>query len=349
LARVSGDEFVIVCEDLAGAAEVDTIAARITAAISVPFELSVGAVQTSASVGVAFAGRADHIPEELLHVADLAMYHAKRRGGAGHRIIDLGKTSFTEETDVPRGNVHRACIADEVYVEYQPIVTAVDGRIIGAEALIRSGRPTSGPRSGSTVVSIVEEVGVTLDVERQAFEHACADRSRWRADDVALWIKVSVHQLMSARMMSSVEDVLRATRTKPQLLTLELTATELLPDRRRALGVIRDLRGLGVRLALDDFGAGYAPLTYLQWLPVDTVKIAESFVADLGRDGTSHAIIAGIVDMSHALGLCVAAVGVESAELRDEVIALGCDTYQGSYFARPMPADQVDALMRGLQ
>lgn len=327
LARVSGDEFVVLCEDLAGAEEADTIAARVAAAISDPFELSVGAVETSASVGVAFAGSAD--AKDLLHVADLAMYHAKRRGGGSHRLIDLGQASFSETTRAARGE-ERSRIADDISVMYQPIVSTVDGRIIGAEALL----------------SLVQPVSVTTDLVRRVLEQACTDGREWRDAELAMWLKVPVHQLVSAPMMSCIEDVLLATGARPEHLTLELTSTELLPDRRRAVGAVNDLRSLGVKLALDDFGAGYAALTYLQWLPVHAVKIAPAFLADLDREPASRAIVGGMVEMSHALGVLVVAVGVETAGLRDFVVELGCDAYQGSHFAPPMPAGDAGPLIR---
>ena len=343
LARVSGDEFVVLCEDLAGAEEADIIAARVAAAISVPFELSVGAVETSASVGVAFAGRAN--PKDLLHVADLAMYHAKRTGGGSHRVIDLGQASLFEATAAARGEDPRGD-TETIAVVYQPIVSTVDGKIVGAEASLAPGQPARGLDWTVTLVSLAQHVGVTPDGVRMVLEQACTDGLPWRDTEVATWLKVPVHQLVSGPMMACIEDVLLSTGTKPELLTLELTSTELVPDRRRAVGVVNDLRSLGVKVALDDFGAGYAPLTYLQWFPVDAVKISSTFLADLDQDPAGRAIVGGIVEMSHALGILVAAAGVETAGVQDAVVELGCDAYQGSYFAPPMPPDDAGRLIR---
>jgi diguanylate cyclase (GGDEF)-like protein len=349
LARLSGDEFVILCDNLGGRWEVDAIAARIGAALGEPYFLSSGEVQTTASIGMALTGRGDHRPEEILHDADLAMYQAKRKGGARHQLVDLGERRLVEERASLQRDLRGACRGGELTMDYQPIVRTVDGRIVGVEALLRWAHPSRGPVSPSTLIPLAEQAGLITEIGQWVLERACRELRRWRdrhhTDDLALSVNVSAHQLMSADFTATVEDVLLTTETAPELVTLELTESVFVRDSQRALLVLNDLKRLGVMLALDDFGTGYSSLSYLNRFPVDIVKIDQGFIANLEHDMSSRAIVSAVVTLAHALSLTVAAEGVETARQHDHVAALGCDACQGYYFARPMPAEAFDALI----
>jgi diguanylate cyclase (GGDEF)-like protein len=349
LARLSGDEFVILCEDVAGRSEIDAIAARIGARLADLFILSSCDVNTTASIGIALTGRGDHLPEEVLHDADLAMYQAKRKGGARHQLIDLGEQRLVEQRASLQRDLRGACRGGELRMEYQPIVQTADGRIVGVEALLRWAHPSRGLVSPATLIPLAEQAGLITEIGRWVLEQACRDLRGWRdrhhTDDLAISVNVSAHQLMSADFTATVEDVLLTTDTAPELVTLELTENVFVRDSQRALLVLNDLKRLGVMLALDDFGTGYSSLSYLNRFPVDIVKIDQGFVANMGHDRSSHAIVSAVVALAHALSLTVAAEGVETVRQHDDVAALGCDACQGHYFARPMPAETFDALM----
>ncbi|HEV7466897.1 MAG TPA: EAL domain-containing protein [Candidatus Dormibacteraeota bacterium] len=349
LARLSGDEFVILCEDVAGRLEVDGIAARIGATLGESFVLSSGEVHTTASIGIALAGRGDRLPEELLHDADLAMYQAKRKGGARHQVIDLGEQRLVEQRASLQRDLHRACRGGELRMEYQPIVRAVDGRIVGVEALLRWAHPSRGLVSPSTLIPLAEQTGLITEIGPWVLEQACLDLRRWRdhhqTDELTVSANVSAHQLMSPEFTATVEDVLLRTGTGPRLLTLEVTESIFVRDSQRALLVLNDLKNLGVMLALDDFGAGYSSLSHLSRFPVDIVKMDPGFVANLGHEKASHAIVSAVIELAHTLRLTVGAKGVETVRQHDDVATLGCDACQGYYFARPMPAEAFDALM----
>jgi diguanylate cyclase (GGDEF)-like protein len=349
LARLSGDEFVILCEDVAGRSEIDAIAARIGARLADLFVLASCDVHTTASIGIALTGRGDHLPEEVLHDADLAMYQAKRKGGARHQLIDLGEQRLVEQRASLQRDLRGACRGGELRMEYQPIVRTVDGRIVGVEALLRWAHPSRGLVSPSTLVPLAEQAGLITEIGQWVLEQACRDLRSWRdrhhTDDLAVSVNVSAHQLMSADFTATVEDVLLTTDTAPELVTLELTESVFVRDSQRALLVLNDLKHLGVMLALDDFGTGYSSLSYLNRFPVDIVKIDRGFIANLGHDRSSHAIVSAVVALAHALSLTVAAEGVETVRQHDDVAALGCDASQGDYFARPMPAEAFDDLM----
>jgi len=349
LARLSGDEFVILCEDLAAPSEVEAIAARVGAALAEPFALSSGEVETTASIGIAFSGPADHIPEDLLHKADIAMYQAKRRGGARHQVIDRGEQRRVDERVSLHRDLRRACTRGELRVEYQPIVATGDGRIVGVEALVRWAHPSRGLIPPATLIPLAEQSGVIVEIGRWVLEQACGrpghGRGRGKADDLTTAVNVSPHQLMAPDFTATVEDVLRSTRTDPAMLTLEITESVFVQDSERALVVLEDLKHLGVVLALDDFGTGYSSLSYLKRFPVDVVKIDKGFVADIGRDVASDAIVVAVVDLAHVLGLAVVAKGVETREQSVEVANLPCEFSQGYYFGRPMSAEALESLM----
>ena len=351
LARLSGDEFVILCEDFDEQSQAEAVAARIGHALTEPFVLETTELTMTASVGIAFAGRGEDIPEQVLQHADAAMYQAKRKGGARHEIIDLRELHVSEDRARLERDLHGATARGEMRADYQPIVSTADGRITGVEALLRWAHPTRGLVPPLTVVPLAEQYGLITEIGRWMLQQACLDRHRWQRDlprdDLQISVNVSPHQLMSPRFCSSVAAVLQDTHTAPELLTLEVTESVFVEDGDRAVAVLNDLKDLGVVLALDDFGTGYSSLSYLRRFPVDVLKIDQGFVAELGRGGANLAIVSALVDLAHALGMTVVAEGVETAEQYDEVIALGCESSQGYYFARPMSADRLDAQMIG--
>jgi diguanylate cyclase (GGDEF)-like protein len=350
LARMSGDEFVVLCEDLDESEQIDAIAARIGAAVAKPFVLSCAEVVMSASVGIAFAGPGAQLSEQLLQDADTAMYQAKRKGGARHQIVDLGEQHRADERAGLERDLRGAPVRGELRAEYQPIVDTGSGRIAGVEALLRWDHPSHGLVSPTVLVPIAERSGLITEIGRWVLERACSDRHGWQdrhqTDDLAMSVNVSAHQLMSPNYAPTVATVLSGTDTNPKLVTLEVTESVFVQDSERALVVLGELKQLGVKLALDDFGTGYSSLNYLKRFPIDIVKIDQTFVADMGRDEASHAIVSAVVELAHKLGMTVVAEGVETAEQHHLLASLGCDSCQGYYFARPVSADDLDALVR---
>jgi diguanylate cyclase (GGDEF)-like protein len=339
LARFAGDEFVILCEDIDDAAEVEPVASRIDHALSEPFVLSAATVRISASIGVAFAGRGVEVPAQVLQEADTAMYQAKRRGGHQYGGLDLREQRRASNTAGLSRDLPDALRREELRVEYQPIVAVADGRIAGVEALIRWTHPTLGAIPPHTVVAIAEQTGVIVQVGSWVLEKACRDIHRLqrhgRQPPLRMAVNVSPHQLMTAGFVDLVDRVLIQTDTDPGRLTLEVTETVFITDSERALVVLNDLKGLGVKIALDDFGTGYSSLSYLKGFPVDIVKVDQSFISNLNRDQTSRHIVRAVVGLAHDLGMAVTAEGVETPSQYAEVVALHCDFYQGFHFAPP--------------
>jgi diguanylate cyclase (GGDEF)-like protein len=349
VARLSGDEFVILCEDVAGTDAVDALAIRLDAELARPFRLSGIEIKASASIGIAFTGQGTNSPEELLLDADLAMYQAKRDRIDTRDVLDLRKLHLAgHQASLARG-LSGAIDRGELHLEYQPIVDSSDGSITGVEALLRWTHPSRGLIAPAVFIPFAEQSGLIVDLGSWVLERACNDRQLWQSRssaEITMSVNVSVHQFMSAGLAHAVAGVLARTSTDPSLLTLEVTESVFVRDERRALVVLDELKQIGVKLSLDDFGTGYSSLGYLNAMPIDALKIDQSFVAKLTEDPSSRKIVSAIIGLAHGLGMTVVAEGVETDQQRDELIELGADQCQGFYFAKPMLAPLVEPLFK---
>ncbi len=287
LARLSGDEFVILCEDIDGPAHANTIATRLGTAVRMPFLLAGSRLKMSASVGIAFAGPGDQLSERLLDDADAAMYQAKRTGGGHHEVVDLRSQHVASQRTTLARELHGAVKRGELRNAYQPIVETADGRIIGAEALVRWVHPFRGLVAPTLLVPVAERSDLINEIGSWVLERACADRHRQVSpgdDHFSMSVNISGQQLMAPDFPRDVAAVLTRTETDPELMTLEVTERAFLQDGERALVTLRKLKHLGVKLALDDFGTGFSSLNHLTRFPVDSVKIDRSFVAKMDED-----------------------------------------------------------------
>ena len=347
LARFAGDEFVFLCEDLTRPSDVEALARRVDTAFAEPFELEDVVISTSASVGVAFAGPGEDISEELVAQADVAMYQAKRKGGARHQNIDLREALRSVDSHGLETDLRRAFANGNLDVAYQPIVRPGDGLVRGVEALLRWTDADRGSVATVSIVEIAEQSGLINEIGAWVLERSCLDRGRWlhRRPDALLdlAVNVSARQIVSTGFPATVADVLAKSGMDPTALILEVTEYVLLEDNDRATKVLLDLKDLGIRLALDDFGTGYSSLSYLRRLPIDIVKIDQGFIADIDHAPAGPAIAAAVTNLAHVLDLTVTAEGVETQGQRDAVLAMGCDFAQGYYYAKPMQASALRA------
>ncbi len=329
LARLSGDEFIIVCHELDDETLVEGIAARLSDALALPFSLGGIAVDLSASIGIAFAQQGDN-PEQLLHKADMAMYQVKRKGGAHHQLLDVLEQDLMEYKDSLQRDLRHAAGRQQLRLEYQPVVRVSDGGVVSVEALLRWDHPERGLIPPSVLIPLAEQSGDIIEIGRWVLEQACNSRHRWQdaaGDDAfVMGVNVSAHQLMSPGFVSMVEKVIA--------------------DAELALAVLSKLKQIGILVALDDFGTGYSSLSYLRKFPFDMIKIDQSFVADLVEEGPSHAIVSKTIELAQLLDLLVVCEGVETAEQYHHVALLGSDYCQGYLFARPMTPDKLDHATR---
>lgn len=348
LGRLSGDEFVILCEDVdVGHAAV--IARRLLTALARPFTFTTARVDITASIGIARAGQAGQSPQQLLDEADSAMYQAKRLGGNRYQVFDPHLKDATDHQSELEQDLQSAAERSQLDTAYQPIVNTSDGRITGFEALLRWKHPTHGLIPPAALIPLAEQSGLIERLGSWVLQRACTDLHRWQplsGDPLGIAVNVSAHQLMSTSFPDTVADIIDSAHTDPKRLTLEVTESVFMADKEFALTVLRDLRSLGLTLALDDFGTGYAALNYLQSFPIDILKIDRSFIADLGRDPAAHVIVSAIVQLAHGLGMTVVAEGIETTLQHKAATDLACDASQGFYFAKPMTAPQITAMVR---
>jgi EAL domain-containing protein (putative c-di-GMP-specific phosphodiesterase class I) len=304
-----------------------------------------------ASIGIAFTGRGAASPDELLHDADVAMYRTKRdrRRGHRHQTIDLRELHLAERQAGLARDLEGAPDRGELHLAYQPIVDTGDGRLSGLEALLRWTRPSRRAVPPTVFIPFAEQSGQIIELGQWVLEQAWRDRKRWqqqRKEAIAMSVNVSAHQFMSAGFTDTVESVLASDSSDPRLLTLEVTESIFLSDADRALVVLGELKSLGIKLALDDFGTGYSSLSYLKGLPVDTIKVDQSFIANVARDPASRAVLTAIIQLAHSLGMTVVAEGIETAEQHQALTKLGSDSCQGFYFARPLAAPKLERLIK---
>jgi diguanylate cyclase (GGDEF)-like protein len=351
LARLAGDEFVIVRGQLRSTAEAEATAERVEAALSVPFDVGGYVVHVTASVGVAFTRSDEDVPNRLLRDADFAMYLAKRAGGGHFRVLDEGAPVTGTGQGSLRG-IQTALQRNEFKLAYQPIVDLRDGSLHGVEALLRWQSPLRGWVMPEAIVPMAERTGLIEPLGAWALAQACRDLQDWRAKfgDSAVphvAVNVSAHQIMAAAFAETVASVLEESGVEPPALHLEVTETVFLIDAPRARTVLGQLKDIGVGLALDDFGTGYSSLSYLKRFPFDVVKIDRGFIADMTEDFATRAIVSAVIELAHALDLVVVAEGVETEPQLRQVTELGADRAQGHYFSAPLLSDDLHAQVLG--
>ncbi|MDB5894381.1 MAG: hypothetical protein JWQ88_1912, partial [Rhodoferax sp.] len=353
VARLGGDEFVVMLEDLGvEASEIGgrakTIGDKILHALSEPYQLEGYEHQSTCSIGITrFHGQKESVGE-LLKQADIAMYQAKAAGRNTVRFFDPGLQAAVTARAALEADMRLALAQEEFFLHYQPQLDA-DGRCTGVEALVRWQHPIRGVVSPADFIPVAEETGLILELGRQVLQQACGLLATWagspRTAPLMLAVNVSSRQFKHADFVQQVCDTLAHSGANPYRLKLELTESLLVDDMEMIIDKMMLLRGRGVSFALDDFGTGYSSLAYLRRLPLDQLKIDQSFVRDVLTDQNDAVIARTIIGLGQSLGLNVMAEGVETAEQRDFLLKHGCLAYQGYYFSRPLPLPQLESFL----
>jgi len=344
LARIGGDEFAIVQPSVRGPHDAEVLAGRLLEAIGEPVMLEGQLVFVRASIGIALAAPGDDAAE-LAKQADVALYQAKGAGRGGFCFFAPDMNVGLQQRRALEGDLRMALEHGELAVHYQPQIELATGRIVGAEALMRWSRPGHGPVSPALFVPIAEDSGQIGTLGAWVLNEACREAARWPAP-MGVAVNVSPVQFRMAGFLATVRAALQDTGLPPGRLELEVTEGILLNDTEETLGILAELRALGVRLAMDDFGTGYASLGYLQKFHFDKIKIDRSFVQNLGTDPNAAAIVRAVVGLSDALGMAANAEGVETEQQAAMLRSHGCREVQGFLFAKPMPAESLRALLR---
>ena len=348
LARLGGDEFVVMLQGLSpqkdeAVQQARQVAQKILAQVSAPYPLQTQTYQTSVSIGIALFSGPNVSRDELLKQADLAMYRAKSDGRNTLRFFNTDMQAQVTARMALETDLHRALAASEFMLFYQPQVDS-GGHCLGVEALVRWQHPQRGLVPPAEFIPLAEASGLILPLGRWILHEACRQLVVWsHTPDRAhhtIAVNVSARQFRQADFVQQVQMVLQDTGANPQRLELELTESQLLDDVDGVITKMEALKAMGVRFSLDDFGTGYSSLSMLKRLPLDQLKIDQSFVRDVLTDAQDASIIKAILSLGNSLELAVIAEGVETQAHRDALLQLGCHKFQGYFFGRPAPASR---------
>ncbi len=349
VARIGGDEFAILQTQISHVDEASAMAERIIAQIGRPTLHGGQEISVSGSIGITLAPADGTDAEALLRNADRAMYRAKAEGRNSYRFFEADMNERVSHDLRMRQELRQALRRDEFVLHYQPQMNLRTGRIAGVEALLRWNHPARGLLLPGEFLPAVEEGGLSGDIDTWVLGRACTDAALWQKD-IALRIRVGVNlspvRIGTEKTRQMITEMLGRTGLDPSLLELELTERELVEDLDAAAGVLRELRQLGVQVAIDDFGVGYSFLTHVKSFPVDRIKIDQSFVRNLRTDPSDAAIVRAIISLAHGLQMTVVAEGVETVEQLTHLSGEGCDEIQGFYFSRPLPIEEMLTLLR---
>ena len=350
LARFGGDEFVVLLEDVAGVDVAVAAARRICAAVEQPMVLPDGyELVASVSVGIALT-EPGKTADDVLRDADVAMYEAKAKGRGGiYKVFDQASmgTRSSERLQI-EADLRKGLDRDELEVHYQPFYSLDDGRIVGAEALVRWRHPTNGLISPMKFIPMAEETGLILPLGRYVLDKACRQVRSIRDQlsvDLPISINLSPRQFQESGLLSHVAAALDATGLPSELLTFEITETMVMEDLSGAREVMKRLNRLGVRLAIDDFGTGHSSLAYLKQFPVHEVKVDRVFVQGVAENAVDSAIVRAVIDLANAMKISAVAEGVETKNQVAGLKRLGCVIGQGFYFSQPLRAAEFDQLL----
>ena len=347
LARLGGDEFTVLLEDLNDADGAAQVAAKLLEVIQQPYWVHGHAVHVSASIGLSIFPDDGDDSDTLLKNADVAMYRAKDAGKNVYQFFAQEMGARQQEQMALETALRWAVKNEDLGVKYQPKVDIATGRIVGAEALLRWSDPILGVVPPARFIPLAEESGLIDVMGDWVLKQACRETRLWAASgfgDMTIAINLSVRQFRDAGFAARIQKIFAETGVDPHRVEFEVTETSVLYDAETVGRVLQLERELGVRVAIDDFGTGYSSLVHLKRLPIDTLKIDQSFIRDITTDPDDKAITAAIIALAHSLGLDVVAEGVETAEQLAFLTERGCDYYQGHYFSEPLDSAAFIAL-----
>lgn len=348
VARVGGDEFTILLEEIHEEKEAILVAERIHQELKKPFNLSGRDVFTTVSIGIAPSSIVYDEPDEILRDADTAMYRSKSLGKARHEMFDEQMHDHALNILQIETDLRMAQERQEFFIHYQPIVALDDFRLCGFEALVRWQHPVRGLISPLDFIPVAEEGGQIVQIGQWVLREACFQIQRWQAkfpSDKPLYMTVnlSARQFAQPDLIDQVRDILNETGVDPASLKLEITESMVMDDFESAAAMLFQLRALGVRLSIDDFGTGYSSLTYLHRFPIDTLKIDRSFVNCMDKENME--IVRTILMLAENLGMDAVAEGVETQEQLTLLRSLNCQNGQGYFFSKPLDVAGAEAII----
>ena len=348
VARLSGDEFVVILSEHPGEPLTAEIVQRMMDAVARPVMLGTHEFFVTCSVGVAVYPNQAAAPDTLIEHADIAMYRAKKLGRNNFQFYTPAMNEEALERVKIESALRNALERREFVLHYQPQVHLGSGEIVGMEALIRWRHPELGMVAPNRFIGVAEETGLIVPIGAWVLRTACAQNKAWQEaglGNLRVAVNLSARQFGAIDLVPDLETVLADTGLAPSCLEIELTESLFMSDITPAVETLHRIKALGVNLSIDDFGTGYSSLSYLSRFPIDVLKIDRSFVSDIGLDGNQSPIVASIITLAHNLKLAVIAEGVETLAQLDYLRGLGCDEMQGYYFSRPLPAQEFEQLL----
>ncbi len=339
VARVGGDEFLLLVEDAGSVADAVSLARRVVKAFEAPFQIVDKSVQVPSSVGVAVhPGHGER--NKLVANADAAMYVAKRAGSGTYALFEAHMGAEVEAQLTLQSELRRAVDLGQMELYYQPKFDGRKGGLRGVEALLRWNHPQRGVVLPNDFIPVAERYGLISGLGHWVIEECCRQMEAWarRGMRLRVAINISVHQLREEDLVARIQEALARHHVNPELLLCEITESVAMEDIRATQRAFEGLAKIGVFLSIDDFGTGYSSLSYLRQLPARQLKIDSSFVQDLESSADARAVVDAVIRLAHALGLVVVAEGVETKAQGDILMQMGCDELQGFYFAHPLQA-----------
>jgi diguanylate cyclase (GGDEF)-like protein len=353
-ARMGGDEFTVLLTDVDGRPGAIRVAERVGAELSASFAVAGHQVVVQASIGIAHSVPGHTSAQELLRNADIAMYEAKRQGKGQYQMFTPGMDQAAWTRLELEAELRVSIQQQQFELYYQPILDLDSGAVSELEALVRWDHPSRGLLPPADFIPLAEETGLIVPLGAWVLDQACQQLAAWEAGDqrhppLGLSVNLSPRQLRHPELPSRVAQALTSSGLDPHRLTLEITESSMVDDLGTAEATLQALRGLGVHVAVDDFGTGFSALGALKHYPVDSLKIDRSFVDGLGRDAQDTAIVHAVIAFAKTLGLRVTGEGIETAEQLEQLRALGCDHGQGYYFAKPLQHGSVQPFLAAHQ
>ena len=347
-ARISSDEFTVICSDISSPNQLAEKAQKILDSISEPIMLNKQEVFITASIGISIAPTDGDNDAILFRFAESARNHAKREGNSFQFFNDEMNTQGFEQL-VMKSSLRRALERDEFLLYYQPQIDIKSGKIVGAESLIRWMHPDLGLVAPNKFIPILEETGLISEVGEWILRTACQQNKQWQEQGlpaIQIAVNLSPRQFRQKNLLSSIEQTLSDTKLSAKWLELEVTESSIMDNPEEVAVTLKSLHELGIKLAIDDFGTGYSSLSYLKMFPIDVLKIDRSFIRDITFDKDDETIVKTIISMGHNLGLKIIAEGVELQEQLDIIKQYQCEWYQGFYLSKPLPADEFEKLLK---
>jgi diguanylate cyclase (GGDEF)-like protein len=349
VARLAGDKLVFLLQSPAGEAQAVGVAEKLLKLVGVPVTIGGHQLSRTASVGISVSRADETLEHDPLEQADAALHRAKAQGGNQAVLFDEALRASTKQQSDTELQLRSAIDHEELMLYYQPEVDLRTGQLLAVEALVRWNHPQRGVLAAGSFITVAEETGLIVDLGRWVLVEACRQMAIWRHEypglRLVMRVNMSPAQLATRNIVRLVDDCLKNNNLPARVLCIEITEHAVMQDVEQALAVLHDLKALGVSLAIDDFGTGYSSMSQLKRLPVDALKVDQTFVAGLGVDGGDRAIVAATVRLAQAFGLEVIGEGVETPQLVDELLSLGCHRAQGFLLSRPKPAADLVAVL----